>query len=87
MWPCISDEVHWLNPNPMEDCSDPEKLYTFQSPGAALEHSNKHSQNVFIDCFMFLIGYILWLVQVWVAISGLPPICSPSFCSMGGVSN
>lgn len=43
MWPCIVDEVHWLNPmNPMEDCSNPENLYTFQSPGAALEHSNKH---------------------------------------------
>jgi hypothetical protein len=57
MRPCTVNEIHGLNPmNPMEDCSDPEKLYTFQSPGAALEHSNKHSQNVFIDCFLFLIG-------------------------------
>jgi hypothetical protein len=60
----VCDPASWmrfigLNPmNPMEDCSDPEKLYTFQSPGAALEHSNKHGQDktYLLIASNFLIG-------------------------------
>jgi hypothetical protein len=32
---------------------------SFQSSRGALEQSNKHRQFVFIDCSMFLIGYIM----------------------------
>jgi hypothetical protein len=56
----IFDEVHQENPvDSLEDCCDPEKMCSFQSPGGALEQSDKHSQIVFIDCSLFLIGYIV----------------------------
>ncbi len=61
----ILDEVQQENPvDSLEDCCDAEKMYSFQSPGGALERSDKHSQIVFIDCSLFLIGSIVWLVQV-----------------------
>jgi len=53
------DEVHQSNPvNPLEDYQDPdsEKMQSFESPGGALEESNKHSQIVFIHCSLFPIG-------------------------------
>jgi hypothetical protein len=42
--------------NPLEDCWDPENNHNFQSLGGALEQSNKHSEIVFIDCSLSLIG-------------------------------
>jgi hypothetical protein len=62
--------IHWKTAGTLKRCT------AFQSPGGALEYSNKHSQIVFIDCFYW---------SIWVAISGLPPTCSPSFSFMGGV--
>jgi hypothetical protein len=56
------DEVHQENPvNPLEDYKypDSEKMYSFASPGGALEESNKHSQIAFIHCSLFPIGYIV----------------------------
>ncbi len=57
--------LHWrswmwyssrLPVDPLEDdCCDPEKIHIFQTPGGALEQCNKHTQVVFIDCFLFLI--------------------------------
>jgi hypothetical protein len=39
-----------------DDCCDPEKIHIFQTPRAALEQCNKHTQIVFIDCLLFLIS-------------------------------
>ncbi len=53
----ILDEVQQENPvDSLEDFCDPEKMYSFQSPGGGLKQSDKHSQIVFIDCSLFLIG-------------------------------
>ncbi len=42
---------------PLEECSGTLKTCTrFQSPGGAIEQSNKHSQILFIDCALFLLG-------------------------------
>jgi len=52
------DEVQYSNPvNPLEEYSGTLKTFTgFQSPGGAIEQSNKHSQILFIDCPLFLLG-------------------------------
>jgi hypothetical protein len=58
MWPCTGkssirfiNQIEWKT-----DHWDPEKMHGLQSPGGALEVSNKQSQIVFIDCSLFLIG-------------------------------
>jgi hypothetical protein len=48
-----SSHIQW---DSLEDCCDPGKMQSFQSPGGALEQSNKHNQIAFIDCSLFLIG-------------------------------
>jgi hypothetical protein len=54
----ILDEVQQSDES-LKDCFDPGKKHSFQSPGGALEQSNKHSQTVFIDCSLFLIGCLI----------------------------
>jgi hypothetical protein len=57
MWPPaleIFDKVHQSNRG--SDHWHPENLHRLRSPRGALEESNKHSQIVFIDCSLFLIG-------------------------------
>jgi hypothetical protein len=51
----------WMRSGPsvngVEACWDLETNHSVQqSPGKALEQSNKHGQIVFIDCSLFLIG-------------------------------
>jgi hypothetical protein len=75
----ILDEVHEYNPvDPLELFWDPEKMHSFESPGAALNSLiNRVKSYLFAP---WLARSFDW--SKWVAISSLQRTCSPSFSFM-----
>ncbi len=84
----ILDEVQQSNQmDLLEDCCDPEKMHSLQSPGGAPQQSNQHNINSQITYWLLPVSDLLdsLIGPGGLLISSPPPICSPNFSFMRGV--